>query len=92
MSYRVELSEAYKKAAKEIDKGAEMLILKWLNKNIEGSSNPRAFGKPLKGNLKNYWHYRIGNYRVIVDIQEDKLVILAINVGHRKSIYKTQDT
>ena len=89
MSYRVELSEAYKNAAKEIDKGAEMLILKWLNKNIEGSSNPRAFGKPLKGNLKNYWRYRIGNYRVIVDIQEDKLVILAINVGHRKSIYKT---
>ena len=89
MSYRVELSETYINAAKEIDKGAEMLILKWLKKNIEGSSNSRAFGKPLKGNLKNYWRYRIGNYRVIVDIQEDKLVILAINVGHRKSIYKT---
>lgn len=89
MSYRVELSETYKKAAKDIDKGSEMLILKWLKKNIEGSSNPRAFGKPLKGNLKNYWRYRIGNYRVIVDIQEDKLVVLAINVGHRKSIYKT---
>ena len=86
MNDRVELSESYKKAAKNIDKGAEMLILKWLNKHIEGSSNPRAFGKPLKGNLKNYWRYRIGKYRVIVNIQEDTLVILAINIGHRKPI------
>ncbi len=60
----------------------------WLRKNLEGCENPRAHGKALTGNRSGYWRYRIGDYRVIADIQDDKILILVIEVGHRKKIYE----
>lgn len=83
MTYSVEISETYRKSAKKIDRGAEKIILKWLNKNIHGGANPRNFGKPLVGGFQNLWGCRVGAYIVIVGIQDDKLIVLAINVGHR---------
>ena len=63
------------------------LILGWLRKNLEGCSDPRAHGKSLKGNRHGEWRYRIGDYRVIADIQDDKVLILVLEIGHRREIY-----
>ena len=80
-----------KQAAKQLEKldiVQQKIIVSWISKNLENNSNPRAIGKPLKGNLKNYWRYRIGKYRVIAEINDKKVSIFIIEVGHRKDIYK----
>ena len=57
-------------------------------KDLENINNPGNFGKSLKGGLKDYWRYRIGNYRIIADINDDEVKILIIEIGRRKDIYK----
>ena len=64
------------------------MILNWIEKNLEGCSNPRLFGKPLSGDRKGQWRYRVGDYRIITLIQDNKLIILVIAIGHRRDIYK----
>ncbi|HFI0139017.1 TPA: type II toxin-antitoxin system RelE/ParE family toxin [Streptococcus suis] len=70
-----------------MDKQVQRLLFAWIDKHLDGTENPRRHGKGLTGNRANEWRYRIGNYRLICDIQEDKLVILALEFGHRKDIY-----
>ena len=51
---------------------------------------PRHFGEPLRGNLAGLWRYRVGDYRIICEIQEEQLVVLALAVGHRRDVYTRQ--
>lgn len=85
--YRVNLTETAKKQLSKLDKYTQRLITSWLKKNIDGCEDPRIHGKPLVANLKGKWRYRIGDYRVICEIQDNKLIVLAISIGHRKEIY-----
>ena len=64
------------------------LIIGWLEKNIEGCENPRLHGKGLVGDKSGEWRYRIGNYRIICEIQEKEIVVLVLEIGHRREIYK----
>ena len=88
MSYSIELTERFEKELNKLDKYTRSIIIKWIDKNLEGCSDPRNKGKALTGNLKGLWRYRIGNYRLICQINDSKLVILAMTVGNRKDIYK----
>jgi len=74
----------------KIDKYQAKLITSWLNKNINDCINPREVSgySELKGEWKGLVRYRIGNYRIICDVNEKELIILAIEIGHRKDIYK----
>ncbi len=85
--YRVEFTERALRSLKKLDKAQAKLILAWISKNLANSTDPKIIGKKLKHNLKFYYRYRIGNYRIIVDVQEEKLIILVLDVGHRKTIY-----
>lgn len=85
--YTLVLSEKALKQLKKIDKSSAKLIISWLEKNIDNCSNPRIHGKSLKGNLAEYWRYRVGDYRIICSIEDDELVVIAIAIGHRKDIY-----
>ncbi|AWN18008.1 type II toxin-antitoxin system RelE family toxin [Streptococcus sobrinus] len=86
--YRLVLSKQFIKQIKKFDKYTANSILVWLEKNIDGSDNPRQHGKALVGNLKGLWRYRIGNYRVVCRIQDEELVVVAVSGGHRRDIYK----
>lgn len=88
MKYHVEFTERALKQLKKLDKQTARLITAWIRKNIENSENPRAFGKGLTSNLSGKWRYRIGDYRVIADIQDEKVLILVLNIWHRRDIYK----
>lgn len=88
MKYHVEFTERALKQLKRLDKQTARLITAWIRKNIENCENPRAFGKGLTSNLSGKWRYRIGDYRVIADIQDEKVLILVLNIGHRRDIYK----
>ena len=87
MKYKVLFSERAKKQLKKIDKYISLLIIAWLEKNINGSENPRTYGKGLVENRSGQWRYRIGNYRIICEINDKEVVVLVLEIGHRKNIY-----
>ena len=87
MKYKVVFSEKAKKQLKKLDKYVYSLIIGWLEKNIDGSDNPRVHGKALVENRVGQWRYRIGDYRVICEIQDNEIIVLVLEVGHRKEIY-----
>lgn len=71
-----------------LDPGVRRVIVAWLNKNIDGCDNPRATGKCLTAGLSGKWRYRVGDYRVLCEIRESELVVLAIEVGHRRDVHR----
>ncbi len=86
--YRVEISENALKAFKKIDKQIATMIIAWISKNLEGCENPRIRGKGLVADKRGIWRYRVGDYRLLAHIYDDRLVILVVDVGHRREIYK----
>lgn len=87
MTYSVETTGRFDKEFKKLDKYTQRMIKAWIDKHLVDCQNPRAFGKGLTANRSGQWRYRIGDYRLICNIQDDKLIILALSVGHRSNIY-----
>ena len=85
--YKVEFSKKALKELKKADKMESFLIISWIRKNLEGCSNPRLHGKSLKGNMSDLWGYRIRDYRLIAEINNEKVTILVVKKEHRKDIY-----
>ena len=88
MSYKVEYLPSVFKTLEKMDRFTKRIIVEWIEKNLVNCENPRLYGKPLSANRVGQWRYRIGDYRVIAKIEDDKLIILVIAIGHRKDIYK----
>lgn len=87
MKYKVIFTEKAQKQLKKLDRQTSALIIGWLEKNIENCENPRAHGKSLVENKSGQWRYRVGNYRVICEIQDKEIIVLVLEVGHRREIY-----
>ena len=87
MKYKILFSDKALKQLKKLDKHISTLIVGWLEKNIENSENPRKHGKGFIANKSGQWRYRIGDYRVICEIKENEVVVLVLEVGHRREIY-----
>ena len=85
--YRVEVSERFKKEFRKLDKYTQKMLRAWINKNLVDCMNPRQHGKGLTANRSGQWRYRIGDYRLICEINDNELIILALSVGHRREIY-----
>ncbi len=88
MMYQIETTQRFDKEFKKLDRSVQRLLKGWIEKNLSSCSDPRAKGKALSENRSGQWRYRIGEYRLICTIEEEKLVILALSVGHRKDIYR----
>lgn len=86
--WRLFYSQRADKQLSKLDPGVRRVIVAWLNKNIDGCDNPRSQGTGLTAGLTGKWRYRVGNYRVLCEIRDSELVVLAIEVGHRRKIYK----
>ncbi|MCI2068623.1 MAG: type II toxin-antitoxin system RelE/ParE family toxin [Bacilli bacterium] len=87
MAYKLSYSEDALKDLEKLDNSVRRMILHWLKKNIEETVNSRLHGKELVGNLRGYWRYRVGNYRIIMAIDDNEAVVLALRIGHRSTIY-----
>lgn len=85
--FHVEFSALALKQLKKMDKHTAGYILAWVRKNLEGCENPRVHGKALTANRSGQWRYRIGDYRLIAETEDNKLIILVLDAGHRKNIY-----
>ena len=86
MAWTIEYSAKAVKELKKIDKKAASTIIDYLN-DIAQQEDPRSKGKALKGDKRQYWRYRVGNYRILCSIEDEELVILATHLGHRKDVY-----
>ncbi|WP_347100485.1 type II toxin-antitoxin system RelE family toxin [Streptococcus salivarius] len=84
MTYKIVPTPKFAKNFKKLDPFVRKQIKSYLNRVTD---NPRAKGKALVANRTGQWRYRIGTYRVIVNIQDNELIILALEVGHRRDIY-----
>ena len=91
MKYRVILAERAVKELKKLDKHTAALIVGWIEKNLVGCENPRIHGKALMANRTGQWRYRIGDYRIICEIEDEKITILVLEIGHRRNIYKSNE-
>ncbi|MBQ2741777.1 MAG: type II toxin-antitoxin system RelE/ParE family toxin [Oscillospiraceae bacterium] len=87
MRYTVEFTERAVKDLKKLDRHTATLILGWIRKNLENCENPRQHGKGLTANKSGQWRYRVGDYRLLAEIEENKIRILILNVGHRRDVY-----
>ena len=88
MGWTVEIGEFAESQLMKLDRPVRERILNYLNDRIEGCKDPRHFGEALKGDKSGLWRYRVGDYRIICQLQHERLVILAIAIGHRSKIYK----
>lgn len=87
-SYSVRYEKQAQKTLKKMDKHQARLILSWVSKNLEGTDSPRIHGKGLVGNKSGQWRYRIGDYRLLANIDDETITILVLEIGHRRDVYK----
>lgn len=88
MKYYVEFTITAKKDLKKLDKHTAAFLTGWIRKNLEGCEDPRRHGKPLTGNHSGEWRYRIGDYRAIAQIEDERIIILIMTIRHRREVYR----
>ena len=84
---KVVLTETFKKQLKKLDAAISKRVLDYLEQ-IELLDNPRSRGKALTSNLSGLWRYRVGDYRILCRIRDDKLIITVIEIVHRSTVYR----
>ncbi len=89
MAWTVEISDIAQAQLLRLDKAVQRRVLDYLLERIDGCKNPRHFGEGLKANRAGLWRYRVGDYRVICEIQDAKLMVLALSIGHRREVYRS---
>ena len=87
MAYRVELSADFEKSLAKLPRETARRILTGL-REVENLEDSRSRGKALTGPLRGLWRYRMGDYRVVCDIRDDVLVVVALRAGHRREVYR----
>jgi mRNA interferase RelE/StbE len=86
-TWRVEFDRDAARDLRKLGTVAERAILHYLRRRIATAEDPRRFGKPLTGDLKGLWRYRVGDHRIVAAIEDDRFVVLIVTVGHRREVY-----
>ena len=87
MVWKIEYDRRALKELKKLDRQAQQQILDYFDERIAPAQNPRQFGKPLSSSFSGLWRYRIGNYQAVCHIEDDKLIVLVLHIGHRSKVY-----
>ena len=89
MAWKIELSVEADRELNKLDPQHAKRILKFLRARVANLENPRSLGKPLQGSrLGEFWSYRVGDYRLICKIEDDRLLVLVLDIGHRREVYR----
>jgi len=88
LAWTVEIKSTAEKQLRKLDRPIQKRLLDWLDERINGCKDPRHFGEPLRGDLTGLWRYRVGDFRIICEIQDQQLIVLALAIGHRRKIYR----
>lgn len=85
--YKVLIDRKAQKELSKLDPFVSKKIIKWIETNLKECDNPYRAGIQLCGTLAKYWRYRVGDYRLIAEINDEKIIILIVKIGHRRGIY-----
>ena len=89
MAWAVEFDPDAVKDLKKLDKQVQVSILDFVRKRLSALANPRELGEPLAGSkLGNYWKYRVGDWRIICDLQNQRIVVRVLRVGNPREVYR----
>lgn len=86
--WTVEFDDRARRELRKLGPETQQQILRYLRERIAGAKDPRQFGKPLRHSLAGLWRYRVGDYRLICRLEDDRLIVLILQVGHRREIYE----
>jgi mRNA interferase RelE/StbE len=89
LAWRIEFEAAALKDLRGIDRSIAKRIVEFLETSVAILNDPRSIGEPLRGpKLGEFWKYRIGDYRAVVKIQDDRFTVVTVRIGHRREIYR----
>ncbi|MBE0501929.1 MAG: type II toxin-antitoxin system RelE/ParE family toxin [Desulfuromonadales bacterium] len=88
MVWQIEITNTAKKQLVKLDRQVQTEILRYLRERICTNEDPRRYGASLRRELTGRWKYRVGAYRLICEIQDEKILVLVLMVGHRSKIYE----
>ena len=89
MPWTIKYTESVQRQLKKLDKSAALRVLDYMDERIGILADPRSTGKNLvRPRMGSYWRYRVGDLRVICDIQDQTVVIMVIEIGHRREVYR----
>jgi mRNA interferase RelE/StbE len=88
LAWTIEVTHTARRDLERLDRQIAKRITRYLAHKVATSQDPRELGKPLSGKLKHLWSYRVGDYRVLCEVQEERFVVIAITIGHRREIYR----
>ena len=88
MDWTVEYAEIARKQLRKLDKSLAQRIVDFMDERVAATGDPRRVGKALKGPLGDLWSYRVGDFRILCDIQDGKLIVLVLQIGNRREVYR----
>lgn len=88
MAWTVSWTPEAQNSLTQLDRQVARRIRDYFIERVAPLDNPRALGKPLRGALREYWRYRIGDYRAVCEIRDQSVVIVVVHVDHRKDVYR----
>jgi mRNA interferase RelE/StbE len=89
LAWTVSLTQSAKRSLAALDRPVADRVIRFLDERVATSEDPRATGKALGGDLSGYWRYRVGDYRILCELKDDVLIVLVVDVAHRKDVYKS---
>ena len=87
MSWDYRIDELARKDLRDLGPSGAQTIRTFLDKRVRDCADPRAFGKPLRGDKHGLWRYRVRDYRIICEITDTELIVLVVHIGHRSTVY-----
>jgi mRNA interferase RelE/StbE len=88
VAWTLEYARTVRKSVEKLDPQTRSRIRDYLENWIAALDDPRTVGKGLKGPLATFWRFRVGDYRIICDVQDHRLVVLVLEIGHRPDVYR----
>ncbi len=88
MAWTIEYTETALRWLRKADQSIAKRILDFMDERIAKANDPRILGKALTGELRGLWRYRVGDFRLICKIQDKKVSVLVLEIGHRREIYR----
>lgn len=88
MIYQIATTDRFDRSYKKLDRQTQKIIKAWIDKNLMKCEDPRLHGKGLTSNRSGQWRYRVGDYRILAEIQDTEITLVLIDVGHRSKIYQ----
>lgn len=89
MAWKIEFSEGAKKSIEKLDRQVASRIVRFLSERVAALDDPRSIGEALTGStLGEFWKYRVGDWRLVCSIQDDKIVVYVLKIGNRREVYK----